>query len=149
MWRLVLYSKRNCPLCEEAKAALQEFAKECDLSLEVVDISKDPVLWEQYQFEIPILFMDGQELVRHHIGLKKLRVLHKRWTEGKGISSSHARDRRAHQPAHLAGTQRLAFPGRFPLRVLLGVAARGSRRSAAASTSPSRRATHSPPIRSV
>ena len=85
MWRLTLYSKLNCPLCEEAKQEIQEFGKECELSIEVVDISKDPKLWDKYQFDIPVLLVEGQEAARHHIGLKKLRVLHKRWQAGQNL----------------------------------------------------------------
>ncbi|MCZ7644581.1 MAG: glutaredoxin family protein [Planctomycetota bacterium] len=89
-WKLKLYSKPDCPLCEEAKAAIQEFAKECPVELETVDVSQDPKLWEAYRFEIPVLLIDGQEAARHHIGLKKLRVLYKRWEDGD-LPRPHAR----------------------------------------------------------
>lgn len=87
MWKLTLYSKPNCPLCEEAKREIAEFSKECEVSLELVDISQDKELWDKFQFEIPVLMVEGQEAARHHIGLKKLRVLHRRWMEGKGLPS--------------------------------------------------------------
>ena len=83
MWKLTLYSKPACSLCEEAKGAIEEYSKECGLTLDVVDISQDRKLWEQYQYEIPILLVDGREAARHHIDLKKLRVLHKRWQAGE------------------------------------------------------------------
>jgi len=90
MLRLTLYSKSNCLLCEEAKQAIAEFQQECELTLDVVDISKDAKLWDKYQFDIPVLFVKGQEAARHHIGVKKLRVLHKRWKEGQGFAAPHA-----------------------------------------------------------
>jgi hypothetical protein len=43
-----------------------------------VDITNDPSLWEKYQFEIPVLLVNGQEAARHHLSLKKLRVLRQR-----------------------------------------------------------------------
>jgi len=90
MLRLTLYSKSHCPLCEEAKQAIAEFKPECALTLDVVDISKDALLWEKYRFEIPVLFMEGQEAARHRIDVKKLRVLHKRWKDGQGFTAPHA-----------------------------------------------------------
>lgn len=90
MWHLTLYSKPNCPLCDEAKKEINEFEKECAVKLDIVDISKDKALWEKYQFDIPVLMVDGQEAAKHHIGLKKLRVLHRRWTEGKGLPKPDA-----------------------------------------------------------
>ncbi|MCK6473723.1 MAG: glutaredoxin family protein [Planctomycetes bacterium] len=85
MWHLTLYGKPDCPLCDEAKAAIHEFAQECELELKWVDISQDPELWNKYQFEIPVLWIEGQEAARHHLGVKKLRVLRKRWEEGKDL----------------------------------------------------------------
>jgi len=85
MWHLTLYSKPQCTLCDEAKSQLAEFAKECAIDLKIVDISQDKALWDKYQFDIPVLLVEGQEAAKHHIGIKKLRVLHKRWTEGKGL----------------------------------------------------------------
>lgn len=88
MWNLTLYSKPGCPLCKEAKREIEEFAKECELTLEVVDITQDPLLWEKYRYEIPVLLVQGQEAARHHIGLKKLRVLHQRWLAGELLPAS-------------------------------------------------------------
>jgi glutaredoxin len=78
MWRLTLYSKPDCCLCDDAKRAIDEFTRECNLTLEVVDISKDKALWEKYCYDIPVLLLDGEEIARHHIGLKKLRVIRQR-----------------------------------------------------------------------
>lgn len=78
MWNLTLYSKPDCCLCEDAKRAIYEFSKECELQLTVVDIGTDAALFEKYRNDIPVLLLDGVEIARHHIGLQKLRVLRKR-----------------------------------------------------------------------
>jgi glutaredoxin len=78
MWRLTIYSKPDCCLCDDAKRAIKEFARECNLTLKEIDISKDKVLWEKYCYDIPVLLLDGEEIARHHIGLKKLRVIRQR-----------------------------------------------------------------------
>jgi len=89
MLRLALYSKPNCPLCDEAKAAIETFARECELELEVVDISRNKQLWNEYKFDIPVLLIDGEVAARHHIGLKKLRVLRKRRERGEELNSAN------------------------------------------------------------
>lgn len=78
MWNLTLYSKTECPLCDDAKRAIAEFSKECPLNLEIVDITQDKIFWEKYCYEIPVLLLAGQEIARHHISLKKLRILRQR-----------------------------------------------------------------------
>jgi glutaredoxin len=78
MWRLTIYSKRECCLCDDAKRAISEFSKECELALEDIDITTDKALWEKYCYDIPVLLLDGEEIARHHIGLKKLRVIRQR-----------------------------------------------------------------------
>jgi len=78
MWHLTLYSKPGCHLCDDAKREIESFAKECELKLDEVDISKDKVLWDKYCYDIPVLMLDGEEIARHHIGIKKLRVIRKR-----------------------------------------------------------------------
>jgi len=78
MWRLTLYSKPDCCLCDDAKRAIEEFSTECELQLEVVDITKDDKLFEKYRYDIPVMLLNGEEIARHHIGIKKLRVLWKR-----------------------------------------------------------------------
>lgn len=90
-WTLTLYSKPDCSLCDEAKRAVAEFQSECAFKLEVVDITKDPDLWQRYRYEIPVLHIDGQEATRHHVSLKKLRVLRKRWEQGESLPRPNAR----------------------------------------------------------
>lgn len=87
MWHLTIYSKPDCPLCDKAKEAIKEFSKECALSLKEVDITTDSKLWDKYKFEIPVVWIEDQEAARHHIGLKKLRVLRKRWENGEELTA--------------------------------------------------------------
>ena len=88
MWNLVLYHRPRCPLCSEARFALREFARTHDINVKETDITQDERLWEQYRYEIPVLKSDGVEVARHHIGVKKLTALHRRWQEGRLRSST-------------------------------------------------------------
>ncbi len=75
---LTLYSKPECSLCDKAKDALEKFRAERAFELTIVDIESDPVLFEKYKHDIPVLLINGAEAARHFIGLEKLRVLAKR-----------------------------------------------------------------------
>ena len=76
---LTLYSKPECSLCDKAKSAIEQFRAERVFELTVVDIESDPMLFEKYRHDIPVLLINGAEAARHFIGLEKLRVLAKRF----------------------------------------------------------------------
>ena len=71
--RLTLYSKDNCPLCDEALASIHEVLGEEEVALEVIDISQDPALMQTYGTEIPVLWAGTLELARHRITARRLR----------------------------------------------------------------------------
>lgn len=53
--KIVLYSKENCCLCDEAKDILREL----QIEWEEVDIYKDERLLERYHLMIPVIEMNG------------------------------------------------------------------------------------------
>lgn len=55
MNRVVLYSRPNCPLCDEARNALTSG----DVSFEEVDVSQDPALEGEYGSAVPVVEADG------------------------------------------------------------------------------------------
>lgn len=59
---LMFYTKVDCPLCEKAKARLQELQGEMDFTIEEVDIYKDDAFLEKYQIMIPVVECDGEML---------------------------------------------------------------------------------------
>lgn len=54
--KIVVYSKENCCLCDEAKAILRELQVEW----EEVDIYKNEQWLERYQLMIPVIEIDGE-----------------------------------------------------------------------------------------
>lgn len=60
--RVVLYSKNDCCLCENAKAILQELQEEFVFGIEEIDIYKDDRLLEKYHLMIPVVEIDGEEV---------------------------------------------------------------------------------------
>ncbi|MDE0683964.1 MAG: glutaredoxin family protein [Candidatus Poribacteria bacterium] len=66
--RLQFYTKPDCPLCDEAKAVLQNIgAKASFITVEEIDITKDLRLFTKYKYRIPVLELDGQPLFTHHV----------------------------------------------------------------------------------
>jgi glutaredoxin len=65
--QVVLYTKPGCQLCEEMKEAMSKSGCAELYSLEEVDIEGDSELFARYQYEIPILFINGVEAFRHRL----------------------------------------------------------------------------------
>ena len=64
-----LFTKANCPLCDDAKAVLQQCATDVPHSLVAVDItdSENRAWWERYKYDIPVLHLDGAYWAKHRI----------------------------------------------------------------------------------
>ncbi|WP_297990070.1 glutaredoxin family protein [Anoxybacillus sp.] len=54
--KVVVYSKENCCLCDEAKAILHEL----QVKFEEIDIYKDERWLERYHLMIPVIEIDGE-----------------------------------------------------------------------------------------
>lgn len=60
---LTLYSRRDCPLCDEMVLALSRWdAGRGRYTLEVVDIETDAQLLQRYALRIPVLACGAREL---------------------------------------------------------------------------------------
>lgn len=73
MTNVVIYSKPECHLCDEAKAAIQAAGCEGQFTLEEVNIETDPDLLRRYRYEIPVVTFDGVETFRHRMSSKEFR----------------------------------------------------------------------------
>ena len=65
--RVVLYTKPGCGLCEEMKTEMSKAGCAVLYTLEEVDIEGEPELFARYQYEIPVLFINGVEVFRHRL----------------------------------------------------------------------------------
>lgn len=61
--RLTMYSRPNCPLCDEARELIEELGDRFAFSFEEVDITADPALYERYRHRIPVIALNGQDAV--------------------------------------------------------------------------------------
>jgi glutaredoxin len=65
--QVVLYSRPGCHLCEEMKGVMSSSGCGELYTLEEVDIETDAELFARYQFEIPVLCINGVEAFRHRL----------------------------------------------------------------------------------
>jgi len=60
---VVLYTRRDCPLCDEAKQAIRA----AGLSAQEIDIDRDPELRRRFTNDVPVIYIDGAEAFRHRV----------------------------------------------------------------------------------
>jgi glutaredoxin len=65
--KVEIYSKADCSLCTEAKAVLEGLRRRIPFDLVEVDIERDPVAFERYRYDIPVVFIDGQKAFKHRL----------------------------------------------------------------------------------
>jgi 4a-hydroxytetrahydrobiopterin dehydratase len=66
---VVLYTRKNCPLCDNAKSAIRAAASlhRLPITLREVDIDEDPELRARYTDDVPVVHVDGVEAFRHGV----------------------------------------------------------------------------------
>ena len=73
---VVIYTKTHCSLCEDAVAAVERLQQRLPFELRVVDITtlaQAELL--RYRYEIPVVFVNGQEAFRHRVDERVLEQL--------------------------------------------------------------------------
>jgi glutaredoxin len=63
MTLVTLYGKPGCHLCEEARGVVVAVRAEHPFDLEEVDITRDPELESRYRERIPVVAIDGEEVL--------------------------------------------------------------------------------------
>ncbi len=71
---IILYTRRDCPLCDEAKAAIQDVASlhRLPVTLREVDIDADRELKARYTDDVPVIHVNGVEAFRHRVTPEEL-----------------------------------------------------------------------------
>lgn len=60
--KVVLYTKKDCGLCEKAKQVLKEVQCEYSFQIEEIDIYEDNDLLEKYHLMIPVVEIGGKQV---------------------------------------------------------------------------------------
>ncbi len=72
---VTLYTRQNCPLCDEAKSVLVR----AGISPREVDIDLDPELLRRFNDDVPVIYVDGAEAFRHRVTGEQLRIVMSGW----------------------------------------------------------------------
>jgi hypothetical protein len=74
--RVTLYGKAGCCLCDEAREVVAGVRERIPFHLEEVDISTDPVLHRRYGERIPVVSVNGEDVLELQVDSASLeRVL--------------------------------------------------------------------------
>jgi 4a-hydroxytetrahydrobiopterin dehydratase len=63
--QVTFYTRRDCPLCDKAKASIK--ASGAAVELVEVDIDGDPELRQRFTDDVPVIYIDGREAFRHFV----------------------------------------------------------------------------------
>ncbi|HJX91441.1 MAG TPA: glutaredoxin family protein [Pyrinomonadaceae bacterium] len=72
---VIVYSRPGCHLCDEAKEAIKLAGCDEAFELEEINIQTSRQLLLLYQFDIPVIMIDGEEAFRHRVDTEKFRQL--------------------------------------------------------------------------
>jgi hypothetical protein len=69
---LLLYTRKDCCLCEEMKQVVQEVANGYPLRIREIDVDQSVELQEKYGDEVPVLFIDGRKAFKYRVTRNEL-----------------------------------------------------------------------------
>jgi glutaredoxin len=72
--RVIVYSRPGCHLCDEAKTAIENSNCADRYTLEEVNIESDDELLKKYQYDIPVVTIDGEEVFRHRVDPDEFKI---------------------------------------------------------------------------
>jgi glutaredoxin len=72
---VIVYSKPECHLCDEAKEVIKRAGCDHAFDLEEINIQTSRELMLKYQFDIPVVTINGQEAFKHRVDVENFRML--------------------------------------------------------------------------
>lgn len=73
-FKLTVYGRPECHLCQEMVDALEELKEPYAFNFNFVDIDENPRLVMLYGGIVPVLLGNGQEICRHHLDFPALKT---------------------------------------------------------------------------
>jgi len=71
MHDVVVYSRNGCHLCDVVKQTLTQLQRDADFQWHEIDIDADPRLQQQYNDQIPVVFIDGRKAFKYHLNARQ------------------------------------------------------------------------------
>lgn len=72
MTSILIYSKPDCCLCEQAKAVLRKVRESVPFDLKEINILDDENLLEKYSQQIPVVHINGRKAFKYRLDEKVL-----------------------------------------------------------------------------
>jgi len=72
---LLLYTRKDCCLCEEMKSTVRRVADRVPFALEEIDVDTSPALQEEYGNEVPVLFINGRKAFKYRLTARELKKI--------------------------------------------------------------------------
>jgi glutaredoxin len=69
---IVIYTRRECCLCDDAKDAIAPIAKRRGVAVELVDVDRDAELVLLYGDQVPVVFVNGRKAFKYRVDTGKL-----------------------------------------------------------------------------
>ena len=69
---ITLYTKPGCHLCELVEQAIEWVASRRACAVQKRNIEDDPADFQKYQFDIPVVLVNGREIARHRLTVAEL-----------------------------------------------------------------------------
>ncbi|MDQ5847189.1 MAG: glutaredoxin family protein, partial [Acidobacteriota bacterium] len=70
---VVIYSRPDCHLCEDAKQIMEASGCAEEYTLDEINIESDPELLKRYRYDIPVITINGVEAFRHRLTAEEFR----------------------------------------------------------------------------
>lgn len=70
--RVVIYSRTDCCLCDEALAEIEVARRSVDFDVAVIDVDTDPQLAQRYGHEVPVVEVDGRKAFKFRLTSREL-----------------------------------------------------------------------------
>lgn len=70
---VTLYTRPGCHLCDEAKSQIAPILAEFGARLREINIDADPSLREQFNLDVPVVFVAGRKVAKHRVDLRQFR----------------------------------------------------------------------------
>lgn len=75
MVNVIIYSKRDCHLCEIAKESLLKIQEEIPFSWTEIDIEKNTAAYEKYKFLIPVIEINGEVIFHYKLNENEMKKI--------------------------------------------------------------------------
>jgi len=74
MQEVIIYSRPGCHLCDEAKQAIKQAGCSDRFTLAEINIESDNELLRKYQYDIPVVTINGVETFIHRVDPKEFKI---------------------------------------------------------------------------